>query len=373
LSAVYALSFHADYACRHSGACCTTDWDVPVELPVYRSLREAVTAGRLRQVASRPAEPFVVEPDRDGATEVIFSRTDEGACVFFEPSSRLCVVHRDHGPAVLPETCRHFPRVAIHDARGTFVALSHYCPTAASMLFRDDRPVAIVREPAAFPPGNYDGLSVGPEDYPPLLHPRLLMDADGYSAWEAHMVARASALTRSPESVLATLRRDAERLARWRPGAGSLRDAVTALPAALVDAAPPATLDTSLVLHAQCMAAVPEELMPPPDGDGLESAWHSLVWPTWPAFTAPLNRYIAAKAFATWTAYQGRGVRTIVVGIEAAVALVRVEAARQCRDAARPLDGTLLLEAFRAADFILNHLATGDALAEGWGRSIGEW
>ena len=55
-------------------------------------------------------------------------------------------------------------------------------------------------------------------------------------------------------------------------------------------------------------------------------------------------------------------------GIEAAVALVRVEAARQCRDAGRVLDADLLLEAFRGADFILNHLAVGEDLAKNWSR-----
>jgi hypothetical protein len=48
------------------------------------------------------------------------------------------------------------------------------------------------------------------------------------------------------------------------------------------------------------------------------------------------------------------------------VALVRVEAARLCRDADRPLDAELLKEAFRAADFALNHLAIGEDLALGW-------
>ena len=44
---VYSLSIHADYRCRHSGACCTADWDVPVELPLYKTLGEALSAGRL--------------------------------------------------------------------------------------------------------------------------------------------------------------------------------------------------------------------------------------------------------------------------------------------------------------------------------------
>jgi len=82
-----------------------------------------------------------------------------------------------------------------------------------------------------------------------------------------------------------------------------------------------------------------------------------------------VNRYIAAKAFASWTAYQGRGVATVVRGLEAAVALVRVEAARQCRETRRVVDAGQLLEAFRAADFSLNHLAVGEDLAAGWSEA----
>jgi hypothetical protein len=63
-------------------------------------------------------------------------------------------------------------------------------------------------------------------------------------------------------------------------------------------------------------------------------------------------------------------VATIVRGLECALALVRVEAARQCRETRRPLDEVLLLEAFRWADFTLNHLAAGDELAEAWSSSV---
>jgi hypothetical protein len=62
------------------------------------------------------------------------------------------------------------------------------------------------------------------------------------------------------------------------------------------------------------------------------------------------------------------GVKTIVRGLEAALALVRVESARQCRNASRPLDRELLLEAFRQSDFALNHLAVGEDLANAWSR-----
>jgi len=364
---VYSLSIHADYRCRHSGECCSADWDVPVELPIYRSLQEAVAAGTL--AVARDAEglePFVVGPDLPEDAAAMFERTDRGACVFFDRGPNLCIVHRDLGASALPSTCRHFPRIAVRDARGTSISLSHFCPTAAAMLFRDDVPVTVVEAPIAFPAAEYEGLTVGLEDLPPLLTPRMLMDHEGYAAWERHMVARAADLTRAPESVLATLARDARVLAAWTPGPGSLAEAVDRLPVDYVAATPPEDLADSLRLFTQVMAAVPDDLKPEPDEADVPEAYRHWIRPAWPDLGSAVNRYIAAKAFASWTAYQGRGVATIVRGLEAAVALVRVEASRQCRDTRRVLDAAQLLEAFRAADFALNHLAVGEDLAEGW-------
>ena len=371
---VYSLSIHADYRCRHSGQCCSLDWDVPIELPVYRSLQGALTAGTLRVAAAAHSDaPFVVDPDLPADAAAIFRRTDEGRCVFFEPASRLCVVHRDLGGSALPVTCRIFPRVAVQDRRGTFVSLSHFCPTAAAMLFRTDVSLRIVTAPPAFPPGDYDGLTVSDEDLPPLLRPDVLMDLEGYTAWERHMVDRCVDVARPPEVVLATLARDAEHLSGWRPGRASLSRAVAELPGDAVEAPAAESLAASLRLYDECLRAVPPELRDDRDVDDLEGAFDRWVRPRWRVAHAPLNHYIASKAFASWTAYQGRGIRTIVRGIEAAVALVRVEAARRCRDARRELDDELLLEAIRSADFILNHQAIGEDLAENWGRAIGEY
>ena len=179
-SRVFALSIHADYRCQHSGVCCTADWDVPVELPVYRSLNERIEAGALRVAPNaEPLAPFIVEPGLPGDAAAILERTDRGECVFFDRPTHLCVVHRDAGEDALPETCRHFPRLAVADSRGTFITLSHYCPTAASMLFREDVDLRIVEGPQAFPFADYDGLTVTPDDLPPLLSPSMLMDPDG--------------------------------------------------------------------------------------------------------------------------------------------------------------------------------------------------
>jgi hypothetical protein len=146
----------------------------------------------------------------------------------------------------------------------------------------------------------------------------------------------------------------------------TLADAIRGLPSQPSQAAAPQVLDDAVVLYEQVMQAVPDDLRPPPDDRGLDVAFANLVRPMWPRFVVPLNRYLAAKAFASWTAYQGRGVASIVRGLEAALAVVRVESSRQCRNAQRRLDADRLRDAFRSADFILNHLAVGEDLASAW-------
>jgi Fe-S-cluster containining protein len=366
-TSVYALTIHADYACRHSGACCVADWDVPVELPVYRTLAEAVANGQLRpRPPTAGRDPLITGQDLPHGAAAMLGKTDSGECVFFESGTRLCLVHRDLGDEALPSTCRHFPRLAVTDSRGTFITLSHFCPTAASMLFREDRPLAVVASPPAFPPSEYEGLVVTGDDLPPLLSPAMLMDYPGYSSWERHMVARCTETDRGPESIVATLERDARILRRWKPGGCSLAEAVHGLPLEFVSGNPPESLHRSLTMFAHVIAAVPDDLKPPPDEQDLGRAHEEYVRPGWSGFHRPLNRYLGAKAFASWIAYQGRGVATIVSGLDAALAVVRVEAARQCRDAHRRLDAPLLLEAIRRADFVLNHLAVREQLAKVW-------
>lgn len=363
---VFSLSIHADYGCRHSGVCCTVGWDVPVELPVFRTLNEALASGRLRMSAEAAGlDPFVVDEEGTEDAPAVFERLDAGACVFFEHGTKLCIVHRDLGEPALATTCRTFPRLAVQDARGTFITLSHFCPTAASLLFRDDVPLEIVESPPAFPPADYDGLSVTADDLPPLLRPDVLMDDGAYTAWERHMIAVCAAAT-GPDAALATLARDAALLRTWRGGGEALEARIAALPREAMAAQPVATLDASLDAFDEAMRCVPDELRPAADETGLKEAFTAWVAPRWSGLSAPLVKYLAGKAFASWTAYQGRGVATIVRGLEAAMALVRVEAARQCRDASAPLDAVRLKEAFRRADFILNHLAVGEELAVAW-------
>ena len=368
---VFALSIHADYRCRHSGACCTADWDVPVELPLYRSLGEALHSGRVAPTAraTHDSAALIMENDLPDGAAAMVARTPGGDCVFYHRHSGLCVIHRDLGEPMLPATCRHFPRLAIRDARGTSISLTHYCPTAAASLFREDVPIEIVEAPPAFPDADYEGLVITGDDWPPLLRPDLLADLTSYAAWERHMVRRCADAALSPESVVATLERDARMVRGVTPVSGAaIALAIAQLPPGGTVARVPDALDASLAFHAEVMRAVPDQWRPEPDTRDLADVYRRDVRPQWDGWRAPLKRYLAAKAFASWTAYQGRGFLTIVRGLEAALALVRVEAARQCRDAGRALDAALLQEAFREADFALNHLAAGDELAEAWSK-----
>jgi hypothetical protein len=87
------------------------------------------------------------------------------------------------------------------------------------------------------------------------------------------------------------------------------------------------------------------------------------VAPAWAALGRPIRRWLAAKAFASWLALQGEGLRTTALGLRVALDVLRAEAARGCAEAGRMLDRGLLKEAVRRADLLLVHLADPDALA----------
>ena len=144
----WCLDFHASYRCRHAGACCRSAWTIPFD---------------------------------DGT---IAARDVHGACSVFDGASHLCSIHAAHGQHALPLTCRMFPRVVLHDARGTFISLSHFCPTAAQLLFDAPGDGRIVDAPRALAEvGELDGLDARGE-WPPLLRAGVLMDVDSYGAWE---------------------------------------------------------------------------------------------------------------------------------------------------------------------------------------------
>lgn len=303
-------------------------------------------------------------------------RQAHGGCVFHLPDTaaprpapsagRHCGVQSALGHEALPGTCQHFPRVCLIDDRGVRVTLSHACPTAATMLVDHDGPVAIVPGPPAVP-----GLAM-PEgldargQLPPRLGPCVLMDLDGLTAWEAHVVgalAGPGASSGSAEAVLDRLRVQARRLTSWTPGRTSMAEAVRALDGRDDDDPVASRVPTGRAALALVAAAcrppwTPDE--PPSDLDALDARF---VAPQWSLVAGVARRYLAARAFGAWVTYHADGARALVAWLDLSLAVLRVACARGCGAAGRPLDRALVRGAVGDADRWLLHDADAAVLA----------
>jgi Fe-S-cluster containining protein len=371
----FCLDVHADYGCRHSGACCSTGWPIAVESPALAGIEAALAGRRLRLEAT--AEPEVdpgaildrsaPRPREAGA---VLGRDSRGRCRFLEVrGGNLCAVHRQLGQASLPSACRQFPRVCVLDPRGVQISLSHYCPTAARMLLRGDGDLSVVRDAPAFPPGwGYEGLDAE-GDLPPPLCPGVLLDPEGLSAWEALGLRALGDDGSSPEHCVTVLHEAARESRRWRPGRTALADAIARAFRSAGGREPEARSITArlTVRRAVAECAPPEWRdrgpLPVPD------AFQRLVRPGWSRYSRAVRRYLAARFFASWSFQLGAGLSTHAASVGAALDVLWVEAARACESRARELDDESLLEALRQSDRLLVHLASPDRLAALFSRA----
>jgi Fe-S-cluster containining protein len=366
---VRVLSLHEDYACRQTGVCCSSGWDVPVEAEVEDRLRAALRDHTLRAPGGSD-RCFRPTPGLPDGARVVFGHDVRGRCVFLETGrGNLCAVHRQLGPDHLASACRDFPRVVTLSPLGVSITLSHYCPTAAGLLFRDKPPPVIRRDPPAFPPSwPYEGLDAR-EALPPLVRPGVLMDWDSHERWEVWTVSVLAQEGRSAEECLATLSSAAEKAREWTPAAGPFGgffEGCLATPGS--PAVEPTGLSFARCLRAwrEAAAAVPIRDLVPSLPEGLTEIDARWVRPAWTSLARPLRHYLAARAFASWCALQGEGLRTTVHAVRSALLVLRVEAARACAGARGPLDAERLRDAIRATDLLLVHLASPEDLARRW-------
>jgi len=363
--AVYTLGIHADYACRRSGACCTAGWRIPIE----RSCEERLAPVGLSE--ERPARSAGAV-ERDGPIAVL-RLADNGTCVFLDRDvnrTPRCRIHHVLGHDALPSACRHFPRLAVTDDHGTFITLSHFCPTAASMLFREDADLSIREAPASFHSvSSYEGLDARGV-LPPLLAPRMLMDVDAHHEWEQHMIDVLGDPAHSPETALEQLAGDAEHVRTWRPGRetlleriGRLRDMFRVIPSRNAHGSM-VVCEKAAEMWQLVRSCVPLDTPSAAFPDRFVEVHTALVAPSWAEYDRPIKTYLASRAFASWVPWHGHGIRTTVAAVGAACSVLRVEAARQCGAAGKALDRALLLEAIRQADLLLMHQASSRVLAE---------
>ncbi len=343
------------------------------------------------------AERVLLPPaERSPDAAAVCARDEAGRCLLLEAErGNLCAIHRQLGPELLPAVCRLFPRQCVLQPRGVFVSLTHFCPSAAALLFSSEAELAVVRRPEAFPEtATWGGLDAR-EHLPPLLRPNVLLSWEAYGAWERHVVAVLADTSRSPEEALALLVTSAEKLRATGRGGRPVparaiaplldREARTdparfrrelgQLPSGLPLALPLATTLFGLAPASATLDPVLARLQERYGGDTGGSArfvadWEARVRPVWEDLERPLRRYLAARLFASFFAYQGRGLRTGLWAAVHALATVRVLAVVACQEAGRPLDEELLAEAMGQTDYLLLHCGEGHrrVLLERYGR-----
>ena len=352
----FCLDIHARYQCRHAGACCQ-NWSVPVEPTVV----EIVNARQLRRHGFSGAL-FVASPDPD-ETHRRTARDDRGDCVFFErDADRLCVIHRDAGVAALPSACRHFPRKVLKDARGTLISLSHFCPTAAAMLLTT-APLAIVHaEPPLRLPPPMEGLDAS-EALPPLLRPGLLCDIDGYDAWERAGIETFARADLTSDACIDLVAAATEVIRDWRPGDGTLSERV-----GVAFRGPRPRNSAGAGSHARAIETVATLTAGRVGTDAapIESfdvKWQRHIGAQFAGFDRGMRNYLAARLFANWIAYQGRGLRTIVEWLRTCTAVVRHQLLQRVLDAGAPPAPDDFIEAVRSADLLLLHVVDSAAFA----------
>ncbi len=211
------------------------------------------------------------------------------------------------------------------------------------MLAARADPITIAVAAPGFPAaGEYVGLTADPA-LPPLLHSRLALDWESWWLFEQMSIAM---LGESSDG-LGRLALVVEDVREWRVGLRPLAEHVQgafdrARHSATVSPAPSAA--TVAKRCADAIAAVPD-------------AWRAQaldalsVSASGPVEDVVMRRYLAAHAFANWTAYQGEGLRAWYRAVESAACLLAHTA-----DPGR-------------ADLILRHLADASALTARWNRA----
>jgi hypothetical protein len=347
--------------------CCSSGWDIPVEPEIEDRLRAALGRGELRgPIRAAGRGPFRRVSGLPHGARVVLRADEAGRCVFLDPEGgRLCVVHRQLGAHALASACRDFPRIVTVTPAGYSITLSHYCPTAVAHLFRDGPAVTVEVDPPAFPPDwPYEGLdaraSVGS-----LLRPGVMMGWEAHTRWEGHAVQTLARTDLDPARAIALLAGQAERARAWTPDRGSFDRYLercldeTPTPA---EATPPSSeeCDRAWRLVAQCVPRGHPLPSPPASRTGTDAPG---VRP------GAVHRWLAARAFASWLALQGEGLRTTVVGLRLALAVLMAELHRGGAGAEEGGDRAFLREAIRRADLLLVHLADPTALARRLSRA----
>jgi hypothetical protein len=197
---------------------------------------------------------------------------------------------------------------------------------------------------------------------PPLLRPGLLCDPAGYQAWEHAGIATFARDDLTSRECLDLIAGATEAVRLWEPGRDSLVERVGT---AFEDAGP--VKDSDLNAHERAMKAV-AALSVGRTADYSPSArfeerWDRHVAAYFAAYERPMRNYLAARLFANWIAYQGRGLRSVVEWLRVCAAVLRQALLTRVLHSGSPPSQDDFIEALRTADLLLLHVIDTAAFA----------
>jgi len=252
----------------------------------------------------------------------------------------------------------------LRDARGTSLSLSHFCPTAAALLFDAPAPDAIVEAPPSLiGDGDLEGLDAA-DTWSPLLRPSMLMDMSAYDAWERRAIDLLTGNHDLPWRAVDRLERATTAIAEWTPGLDrTLDQCVDDAFACWAPEAGNGRLDagnwTPTAGFAVAVRAVPTLLTAPSPCD-TSSRFLLAANRAIEQDARAVNRWLAARLFGAWIAYQSTGLLAIVRLLRIALDTLAVELMRMQKDT---LQRREVLEAIRQSDYLIVHLADSQRLA----------
>jgi hypothetical protein len=202
------------------------------------------------------------------------------------------------------------------------------------------------------------------DTFPPLLRPGLLCDIDGYDAWERAGVATFGRGDLAYGACLDIVAAATDSIRDWQPGDGTLTERVNAgfRDARAENGADPLSQRRTIEALASLTAGrVGHDLAPI---DLFDEKWERHIGVRFDAFDRGMRHYLAARLFANWMAYQGRGLRSIVEWLRTCAAVVRHQLLHRVLDAGSPPGVEDFIEAVRSADLLLLHVVDTAAFAQ---------
>lgn len=350
---LHTLAGLAAYGCGHSGSCCRAGWPVPVEPQPLRLLQLAQVDRRFA-LAGKPL-----------VSNGLLTTTAEGLCPHHQAgTTHGCGLETALGSAVLPDTCRQFPRILLADDRGWHQSLSAWCVTAAHLILQGGGDFLSFDHIHWDARVHRDALDAR-GTWPPLLRPGVLMGLDAYEGFERRAVEgffAPAARHGSPcRDTLGQLLQWVVHVRAWRPSVEPLESHLNrSWPSVDLPGRP---RDAQLLVN-DLLHEVPAEWRPSAWPGGLTDADMGGPPISRGQAESVLHRYLGTRLIGSWIAYQGEGVLSVCASLVSSYVLAAAALAANGRDV---VTSGRMASALRAADWLQLHLMDREAWA-GWCR-----